>query len=136
LKIAIIAAEFNRAITEPMIESAVAEATSRGVEIHITRVPGAYEIPLPASVLFDHDDIDAVVALGFIERGETLHGQVMGHVVHDALLRMSIEHRKGLGIGIIGPGATEAQAQTRKDAYARAAVRAAIGAIETLKMLK
>ena len=49
----------------------------------------------------------------------------MGHVVHAALVELSLAHRTPIGIGIIGPGATEAQALIRKESYAAAAVRAA-----------
>ena len=135
MKLAIVAAEFNRAIVDPMIEIATAEAESSKLEVDLIRVPGAYEIPLPVSVLIQKPDVDAVVVLGFIERGETLHGEVMANVVHDALVRLSIEHRKPIGIGIIGPGATQAQAQKRKEGHARAAVRAVLASLRTMQQL-
>ena len=92
----------------------------------LVRVPGSYETPLAAQVLLERSDVDALVVLGYIERGETLHGEVMGHVVHRALLDASLRHRKPVGFGFIGPGALPRQAEKRKDEYARAAVRAAV----------
>jgi 6,7-dimethyl-8-ribityllumazine synthase len=90
------------------------------------RVTGCYEVPLAAKRLIARQDVDALVVLGYIEKGETLHGVVMGHVVHSALMELSLAHDKPIGLGIIGPGATLAQAEERKDGYARAAVRAAL----------
>jgi len=62
------------------------QAGQLGLRVVCTvRVPGAYETPLVAKKLLARKDVDALVVLGFIERGETLHGEVMGHVVHRAL---------------------------------------------------
>src|SRR5262249_35061100 len=107
---------------------------SRGAEVAVTaRVPGSYELPLVVSTILKSGKVRAVVVLGYIERGETQHGEVMGHVVHGALMRLSIRHGKPIGLGIIGPGATAEQAEARKDAYARSAVRAALASLATLK---
>ncbi|HET7371859.1 MAG TPA: 6,7-dimethyl-8-ribityllumazine synthase [Gemmatimonadaceae bacterium] len=135
MKIVIIAAEFNRAVVDPMIEVASNEARAAKCKVDLVRVPGTYEIPLPASIVIAKRNVDAVVVLGYIERGETLHGEVMGKVVTDALVRLSIEHRKPIGIGIIGPGATEEQAHKRKEGHARAAVHAALAAMATARAL-
>ena len=62
------------------------------------------------------DQHDGLVVLGYIERGETLHGEVMGHVVHTALVQLQLKYRKPVGIGIIGPGATAEQAQAQSAA--------------------
>jgi 6,7-dimethyl-8-ribityllumazine synthase len=100
------------------------------------RVPGSYETPLAAESLLRRSRVDALVVLGYIERGETQHGEVMGHVVHRALVEASLRHDKPVGFGFIGPGATRRHAEARKDEYARAAVRAAVrmvGALEDLR---
>jgi 6,7-dimethyl-8-ribityllumazine synthase len=126
-RVAILAAEFARAIVDVMIDEATREAAECGAEVVRTvRVPGAYEVPLIADRLLNLPDVDLLIVLGFIERGETQHGEVMGHVVHAALVNLQLRHGKPVGIGIIGPGATPSQAETRKVDYARAAVRAAI----------
>lgn len=124
---AILAAEFARAIVDVMVDEAKLEATAGGAEVaSVVRVPGAYETPLIADSLLADPGIDFLVVLGFIERGETQHGEVMGHVVHAKLIDLQLKHKKPLGIGIIGPGATTEQAEKRKVDYARAAVRAAL----------
>jgi 6,7-dimethyl-8-ribityllumazine synthase len=123
----ILAAEFARSIVDVMIEEASREAAEAGVElVEVVRVAGAYEIPLLAEALLAKPEVDCLVALGFIERGETQHGDVMGHVVHESLVAIQLKHRKPIGIGLIGPGATLEQAEKRRVDYARAAVRAAV----------
>jgi 6,7-dimethyl-8-ribityllumazine synthase len=126
-KLAVLVAEFNRPLTDRMLRSALDEAKKLGAKVALTiRVPGSYETPLAAELALRRSAIDALVVLGYIERGETQHGEVMGAVVHRALVEASLRHEKPIGLGFIGPGATLGHAKARKDEYARAAVRAAI----------
>ena len=125
--LAFLAAEFNAPLIEAMLRAAADEAEHAGaLVVCAERVPGCYEVPLAAKRLIARGDVGALVVLGYIEKGETLHGVVMGHVVHTALMDLSLAHDKPIGLGIIGPGATAEQAEKRKDGYARAAVRAAL----------
>ena len=136
-RIGIIGAEFHSEMTDSMVESAKIEAQEGGATVAAcVRVPGSYEMPLVAELLIVRDDIDALVALGCIERGETMHGEVMGHVVHRALVQLQITHRKPIGLGIIGPGASVEHMEVRKDGYARAAVKAAIQMCEVVKQYR
>lgn len=120
-----------------MVAAAADEAAALGARVVATvRVPGSYEMPSLAAPLLRRKGVDALVALGYIERGETLHGEVMAHVVHRTLVDLSLRHAKPVGLGVIGPGATAEQAEARKDAYARAAVRAALRTLDALATLR
>jgi 6,7-dimethyl-8-ribityllumazine synthase len=135
-KLALLVAEFNRKLVDAMLRSAIDEAEILGARVTATvHVPGSYETPLAADALLERANVDALVVLGYIERGETLHGEVMGHVVHAALLEASRRHRKPLGFAFIGPGATPRDAEKRKDEYARAGVRAALRMVGVLAEL-
>jgi 6,7-dimethyl-8-ribityllumazine synthase len=131
LRLAVVAADFHAALTEAMLAAAAEEAAAGGATIVSTqRVAGCYEAPLAAERTLRKRKVDALVVLGCIEKGETLHGEVMGHVVHRALVDASLRHDKPVGLGIIGPGATPKQAEARKETTARSAVRAVLRALE------
>lgn len=133
----IVAAEFNKPLIDVMIASASDELAQCQAELlQVVRVPGSYELPLSVGAALALPQVSLVVVLGYIERGETLHGDVMGHTVHRALLDLSLNHGKPLGLGIIGPGATSEQAELRKQPYARAAVRAAIASLAALESIR
>jgi 6,7-dimethyl-8-ribityllumazine synthase len=135
-RVAFLVAEFHRSLVDAMLSFAVTEAKAQGLKIvHTVRVPGAYETPLVAKKLLARRDVDALVVLGYIERGETLHGEVMGHVVHRALVEAALQTEKPVGLGIIGPGATKKQAEARKKGSARSAVRAVVKSLEALSAL-
>jgi 6,7-dimethyl-8-ribityllumazine synthase len=134
MRCVIIAADFNHEIVDTMIDEASREAADAGAEVlGVLRVPGSYELPLIADIQLARADVDFIVILGFIERGETQHGEVMGHVVQRAFVESQLKYRKPAGIGIIGPGATLEQARKRKVEYARAAVRAAVHSCRLLR---
>ncbi len=124
-RIALIAADFHKTIAEEMVMEAkkiISALNGRlAAEIHVC---GAYEIPLAAKRVLANPMIDALVVLGWIEGGETLHGEVMGFVVHKTLMELQLTHDKPVGFGIIGPGATEDQARVRAKPVARRAVEA------------
>ena len=127
IRIGIVAAKWHSEIIDTMIDIATSEAEAADAEVtECVRVPGSYEMPLAADVLLEKNEIDAVVLLSCIFRGETQHGEVMGHVVHHALVNLQLVHRKPIGMGIIGPGASKEQMLARKDEYARDAVKVAL----------
>jgi len=133
----IVVTEFNSGISEAMLTAALNEAASLGAEIvSVSHVPGAYEIPLITEELLKNADITSVVALGFIEKGETQHGEVMAHTVSTSILNSSVKHGKAIGYGLIGPGASLEQANHRKEPYARAAVRAAVASTRVLRDIR
>lgn len=130
-RLAVIAADFHVDLTAAMLAAAEDEAKLGGATIVSTvRVAGCYETPLAAERALQKRKVDALVVLGCIEKGETLHGEVMGHVVHRALVEASLRHDKPVGLGIIGPGATPKQADARKDSTPRSAVRAVLRALD------
>jgi len=127
IRLGIVVAEYHKGIADAMVHGAKEAIKEEGASLaRVVGVPGAYEIPLVVKAMMADPSIGAVVVLGFIEKGETLHGEVMGHIVHKAILDLELQYAKPVGLSIIGPGATEEQAHARKVEYAKSAVRAAV----------
>lgn len=129
-RIAFVLGSFHKKEAGQMLAAAYDEAAKQGLEIvEEVWVPGSMEKPLALKRLLQRPDIDGAAVLGIIERGETKHGLVMGHVVYDAIIRLQLEFMKPIGFGILGPEILPEQIPPRLDGYARAAVAA------TAKML-
>lgn len=125
--IAIAVADFNDEITGRMLAQAQEEAKKAGARVvRVVHVPGAYDLPLIVAILLERDDVEAAVALGAVIKGETKHDEMVVSTCAKQLSDLSIEFGKPVGMGIIGPGASHAQAQARADGYARRAVKAAL----------
>ncbi|MDR3436778.1 6,7-dimethyl-8-ribityllumazine synthase [Telmatospirillum sp.] len=123
--VAIVVGSFHKVETEKMLSSAIAAMKERGLQLlTVVRVPGSYEKPLAVKRLLLRKEIQGVVVLGIIERGETAHGLVMGQSVGNALVQLQLEFMKPIGIGIIGPEVHPSQIPPRLHDHAVAAVAA------------
>jgi 6,7-dimethyl-8-ribityllumazine synthase len=75
-KFALVAARFNSAIVENLVEGALDGLKRHGVAesaIDLVRVPGSFELPLVAQRLAASKQYAAVICLGCVIRGETGH---------------------------------------------------------------
>lgn len=76
LRIAIVASRFNDHVTERLLAGAVRELARLGVyeaDVVIEWVPGAFELPFAAKVFAESGQVDGVVCVGCVIRGETTH---------------------------------------------------------------
>lgn len=124
-KIGLVVGEFHKEISTSMFEEAKKKCSELGIEHEVIWVPGSYESPLAVKKLLSRDDINCVTVIGFIEKGDTLHGEVMANTISLILKQLELEFSKPVSIGLIGPGATEEQAKQRLN-YGAKAVEAAV----------
>jgi 6,7-dimethyl-8-ribityllumazine synthase len=125
-RVAIVASLFREADLDVMIAAAKNAIAEKGMHlVTVCRVPGAYEMPLATKRLLLRGDVDAVIVLGIVERGDNAHGRVLGQSVSDALVRLQLEHMKPVGMGIVGPDALPSQIAFYRENQARAAANAA-----------
>jgi 6,7-dimethyl-8-ribityllumazine synthase len=67
----------------------------------VTKVPGSFEIPFAAKHLCCELNVDAVIALGCIIKGETMHDVVLANSVTDALMQLNITQNKPVILGVL-----------------------------------
>jgi len=136
LNIAIVVAEFNEEIASRM--QAVAEERAGQLKInvrHIARVPGSYDMPIVVDALLQRRDIDAVVTLGAVIKGQTKHDEVISHAAARALSDLSTRHKKPVSLGISGPGMQKRHAYARIRPVAERAVEAALKVSKELERI-
>lgn len=136
VRIVLVASEFNAPIPQRMLEAAERKARSlQATVVDTVRVPGAWELPLAVQAALARRDVDAVVALGAIVKGQTEHDELIAKAVADALMRLMLDAGKPVGLGVTGPGMTWEQAEARVS-NAERAVAAAVRAAEVLAASK
>jgi len=114
VKIALVVAEFNSEVTGPMEQRARSHAEALGVEVaRIVRVPGVYDMGPVVKRLLRKKDIDGVVMIGAVIKGETKHDELIAHAIANAGVALSIEFEKPVGLAITGPGMSDEQAEAR-----------------------
>ena len=128
LRIAIVSARWNAAITGAMAEACVAELLALGVDprqIEQVSVPGALEIPVALMALAERDDFDAMVAIGCVIRGETYHFELVANESGAGVTRVSLDHQVPIANAILTVE-NEAQAKARVADKGRDAARVAV----------
>ncbi len=137
MNIAIVVAEFNSEITSKMLDLAVEKANALKMIVKYTsKVPGVFDMPLLIDILLQKKDVDAVVTLGAVIKGQTKHDELISHVTAKALADLSIKHQKPVTLGITGPGMSDRQAHQRIRPVAERAVEAAKKLSEELEKIR
>lgn len=93
-RISIIASRYNNSFVDVMLEQTEQEllAIAPTTKIEVTRVQGAFEIPVLGKIIAARRAPDAIIALGVILEGETAHARLIATSITDALMKISIDH--------------------------------------------
>jgi 6,7-dimethyl-8-ribityllumazine synthase len=128
LRIGIVQARFNAAITDRLAAQCLAELQALGVAArhikHVT-VPGALEIGIALNAMAESEDFDALIALGCIIRGETYHFELVANESGAAVTRVGLDHEVPIANAILTVE-DEAQAWARAEEKGRDAARVAV----------
>lgn len=137
MNIAIVTAEFNSEITSKMLDLAIEKANVLKMHIkYTTQVPGVFDMPLMIDTLLQRKDVDAVITLGSVIKGQTKHDELISHVTAKLIADLSIKHQKPVTLGITGPGMSDRQAHQRIRPVAERAVEAAKKLFEELEKIR
>jgi 6,7-dimethyl-8-ribityllumazine synthase len=112
-KIAIVAARFNEQLVDALLRRVRGALVAAGVKernLSVSRVPGSNELPLAARLVVDRRKPDAVIALGVIIRGGTIHYELISTAATNGLQDVALSSRVPVINGII---AVETAAQAR-----------------------
>lgn len=137
MRIAIVTAEFNEEITSRMLDVALEKAKSLKLDVrYLCKVPGSYDMPIVVDALLQKNDVDAVVTLGAIIKGQTKHDEVIANATAKSLTELSVRHKKPVSLGITGPGMQERHAHARIRPVAERAVEAVTKIAKELKKIQ
>jgi len=114
-RIAVLVTSWYAEVVARLQTAALATLSAAGIEaaaVRVLEVPGAFELPQAASWLARADDVDGIVALGCIVRGETPHFDYVASACTEGLMRVALESGIPVGLGVITAD-TLAQAEAR-----------------------
>jgi 6,7-dimethyl-8-ribityllumazine synthase len=136
IRLAIVVAEFNQEITNKMLNTAKNHAKNLNIYVEkIIQVPGTFDMPLIVEKLLQIEQIDAVVTLGAVIKGETGHDVVIANNTARLLSDISLKYQKPVTLGITGPDMTVRQAKNRVIVVPKLAVEAAHKMVTRLREL-
>lgn len=93
-KFAIVVSEWNSNITGSLCEGAVATLLQHGVDeedIIVKTVPGSFELTFGAAAFMNQGEVDAVIVLGSVVRGDTPHFDYVCQGVTQGIAQLNAE---------------------------------------------
>ena len=137
VRVGFVVSEFNDDITSKMLERAKKHAKSLGADVkYICYVPGTFDMPLMIENLLKKKDVDAVVTLGAIIKGETKHDEIIAYNASRLIADLSLRYGKPVTLGVSGPNMNKSQARDRINAISVRAVTAAVRMTDRIKHLQ
>jgi 6,7-dimethyl-8-ribityllumazine synthase len=109
-RLGIVCSSFNAEYAQGLLDAALAGLEGHSVDV--LRVPGAFEIPLQVQRLARSEKYAAVIALGVVWQGKTLHATEILRAVTDALMRIGLESNVPIIHQVLSIR-TEAEAEAR-----------------------
>ena len=135
----VVAARFNETIVARLLEGAVDTLRRHGADdsqVHIVRVPGAFELPLAAREAARGRQYEAIVALGAVIRGATPHFDYVCGEAASGLSRVSLEHGIPVAFGLLTCDTIEQALERSGTKAGNKGVEAALSAIEMVNLLR
>jgi 6,7-dimethyl-8-ribityllumazine synthase len=103
-KLAIVVSKFNEMITESLLQGSLDRFYQYGIrpdQIHVVKVPGAYEIPVTIQKLLSLNIFQGYLALGAVIRGETAHFDYVCSHVNNGVGRLMFESQIPISMGVL-----------------------------------
>lgn len=140
-RFAIVVSRFNEEITSGLLSgarTALVEAGVRDDDVTLVHVPGTFEIPVTALYLAETGRFDAVICLGCLIKGDTMHFEYIAEAASHGIMHVSVTTGVPVAFGVLTT-LTEAQAAARSEPgegnKGREAARAAIEMATLFKKL-
>jgi len=139
MRLAIVAGRFNDDVTKLLLEGARDELADRGLEpdsVQVVWVPGAFEIPMAAKRLAESGELDAIICLGAVIRGDTPHFEYVADACASGISRVALDTGVPIAFGVL-------TTDDREQAFARTGgpagnkgAEAAATAVEMVDLLR
>ncbi len=136
-RFAVLVSKYNEFISNRLLEGAMDALRSQGVpenNISVFHVPGAFEIPQTARKIAERREFDAIICIGTLLRGETLHFELISQECAAGIQKVAADFGIPVTFGVITADTPE-QAMARSGSNSEnKGSEAAIAAIEMVHL--
>jgi len=134
-RFALVVSKYHEFVTGRLETGALAALSAAGVDpeaITVVRVPGAFEIPLAARCAAESGAYDAVICLGCLIRGATVHFDLIASGVSQGLIAASAATGVPIAFGVLTTNSAEEALERAADGPSNKGWEAATAAIEMI----
>jgi 6,7-dimethyl-8-ribityllumazine synthase len=134
MRFGIVVSDWNNDITSSLLKGAEKTLKKHGVpgkDIVVKHVPGSFELTLGAQLLAEYDDLDGVICLGCVIRGETPHFTYICQSVTQGITQLNLDYNIPFIFGVL---TTEDHQQALERAGGRHGNKGVEAAVTAIKM--
>jgi 6,7-dimethyl-8-ribityllumazine synthase len=128
----IVVAEWNNDITHALYTGCYDTLIRHGAQpehIYTMQVPGTFELPTGARILSAQQNVDAMICLGCVIKGETSHNEYINHAVANGLVNLGLTTGKAHIFGVLTPNDLQQAKDRAGGQHGNKGVEAAVTAI-------
>ncbi len=138
-RFAIVVSRFNDFVSSRLVEGAMDALIRHGAQedqVHLVRVPGAFEIPLVAKKLAQSGDYEAVICLGAVIRGATPHFEYVAAEVSKGIANVALDTGVPVTFGVLTTDTLEQAVERAGSKSGNKGFEAAMAAIEMVNLFR
>jgi 6,7-dimethyl-8-ribityllumazine synthase len=138
MKFGIVLSEWNNEITELLLEGAYKTLIKHGVlpdNILVKHVPGAFELTLAAQLFAEYTDVDGVICLGCVVKGETPHFDYICQSVTQGITQLNIDYSMPVVFGVLTTNTIEQAKDRAGGKHGNKGNEAAVTAIKMVSLV-
>ncbi|PWE00723.1 6,7-dimethyl-8-ribityllumazine synthase [Marinilabilia rubra] len=135
MKFGIVVSEWNPDVTEELMNGAYSTLEKHGAKaenILVAHVPGSFELTHGARQFIKHTDVDAIICLGCVIKGDTPHFDYVCQGVTQGITELNVKHKIPVIFGVL---TTDNQQQALDRAGGKHGNKGDEGAITAIKMV-
>lgn len=139
LKFAIVVSRFNNFITDRLLDGAVDALVRSGAQaqdLTVIRVPGAFEIPSAVSQVLASRSVDAVITLGCLIKGDTIHFDLIAAEVTRAIGQLALAFEVPVSFGVLTTDTLEQAIHRAGSKAGNKGAEAAMAAVEQVRVFR
>jgi 6,7-dimethyl-8-ribityllumazine synthase len=135
MRVGIVVSEWNKNITEKLLEGACNTLEKHGVNpgnMIVKRVPGSFELTYGARKLAENRELDAVIILGCVVRGDTPHFDYVCSGVTQGITELNLMYDMPFVFGLLTTDTMQQSEERAGGKYGNKGDEAAITAIKMI----
>ncbi len=139
MRLAIVAGRFNDHVTAPLLDGALRTLADHGLDrddVAVYWVPGAFEIPLLAKRLARSGQLDAVICLGAVIRGDTAHFEYVAGPCAAGIAQAALDTGVPIAFGVLTTNDEQQALDRAGGAEGNKGAEAATTAVEMVALLR
>lgn len=133
----VVISRWNSFFGEPMLQGALDALRMHGAadeDVTVVRCPGSYELPMVADKVAQRGGTDAIICLGVLIRGSTIHFDLISGEASKGIAAVSLKHGLPVSFGVITCESQDQAAERSGSKAGNKGIEAALAAIEMVNL--